>query len=202
MENIMALESIAVKEAQTRYPVHEFIRRRWSARAFSSQSIQHDTLMALLEAAAWAPSSMNEQPWVYLYAHKGEEAFEHMAECLVPGNRWAANAPLLLLSLARKTFAANDKTNRHALHDVGAANAHLLLQAAAMDIYGHQMGGFDMGKTIERFAVPENMEPVCFIALGYLDEPETLEEPFRTREITPRTRKPLEAFAFPTALPK
>ncbi len=201
MENIMALESIAVKEAQTLYPVHEFIRQRWSARAFSPQPIPQHEVMTLLEASAWAPSSMNEQPWVYLYAHKGEEAFDRMAECLLPGNRWAKNAPLMLLSLARKTFAANGKLNRHALHDVGAANANLLLQAAAMDIFGHQMGGFDWDKTIESFSIPENMEPVCFIALGYLDEPDTLEEPFRTREVTPRTRKPLETFAFAGTLP-
>lgn len=188
--------SIIIKEAQTRHPVHPLLRRRWSARAFAPQPIAEQTLMTLLEAASWAPSSMNEQPWAYLFAHKGEAAFDLMAECLLPGNRWAKNAPLMLLSLARKTFSTNGKPNRHALHDVGAANAQLLLQAADMDIYGHQMGGFDMDKTLRTFHIPDDLEPVCFIALGYLDDPDTLEEPFRSRELTPRSRKPVEDFAF------
>ncbi len=197
MNNSISVESTALKEAQTQYSIHPLLRRRWSARAFAPQPIAEETLMTLLEAASWAPSSMNEQPWVYLFAHKGDAAFNLMADCLLPGNRWAKNAPLLLLSLARKTFATNGKPNRHALHDVGAANVQLLLQAADMDIYGHQMGGFDMEKTLRTFHISDDLEPVCFIALGYLDDPDTLEEPFRTRELTPRSRKPIGAFAFP-----
>ncbi len=196
MVNTTEVESIAAKEAQTRYPVHEFIRQRWSARAFSDRPIAHEELMTLLEAASWASSSMNEQPWVYLYAHRGEEAFDRMYECLLPGNRWADGAAVMLISLVRKKFSANDRPNRHAMHDVGSANTTLLLQAAAMDIFGHMMGGFDMQKTIDTFQVPEDMEVSCFIALGYLDDPEKLEEPFRTREVSPRSRKPIEAFAF------
>ncbi len=192
----LAPASIAIKEAQTLHPVHPLLRRRWSARAFTSQPIAEATLMTLLEAASWAPSSMNEQPWVYLFAHKGEVAFDLMVDCLLPGNHWAKNAPLMLLSLARKTFLANGKLNRHALHDVGAANAQLLLQAADMDIYGHQMGGFDMDKTLRTLQIPDDLEPVCFIALGYLDEPSTLDEPLRSRELMPRSRRPVEAFAF------
>jgi len=201
MVNISALESITAKEARTIYPVHDFIRDRWSARAFSAQPIPQHELMTLLEAASWASSSMNEQPWVYLYAHRGEEAFNRMYECLMPGNRWADGAAVMLLSLARKNHAANGKPNRYAMHDVGAANTTLLLQAASMEIYGHMMGGFDMHKAIEAFQIPEDLEVVCFIALGYLDEPEKLEEPFRTREVMPRNRMPIEAFAFSGRLP-
>lgn len=196
METILQPDSITAKEAATQYPVHQFIRQRWSARSFADRPIEHDTLMTLLEAASWASSSMNEQPWIYLYAHKGEPAFQQMYDCLLPGNRWADGAPVLLLSLARKNFASNGNRNRHALHDVGAANTTLLLQAAAMDIFGHQMGGFDMLKTIETFQIPDDLEVVCFIAIGYLDEPEKLEEPFRTRELTPRKRQALSDFAF------
>lgn len=197
MNHTTEIESMAIKEAQTSYPVHEFIRRRWSARSFSPQAISEDVLHTLIEAASWAPSSMNEQPWVYLYAHKGEPAYDKMAKCLMTGNIWAAEAPLMLLSLARKNFSANQQTNRHAMHDVGAANTNLLLQAASMDIFGHQMGGFHFAQTLETFNLPEDLEPVCFIALGYLDEPTKLEEPFRTREITPRSRKPLAEFLKP-----
>lgn len=197
METAIQLESTTAKEATTQYPVHEFIRQRWSARSFSERPIEYDTLMTLLEAASWASSSMNEQPWVYLYAHKGEPAFQQMFDCLLPGNRWADGAQVLLLSLARKNFASNGNHNRHALHDVGAANMTLLLQAASMDIFGHQMGGFDMQKAIETFQIPDDLEVVCFISLGYLDAPEKLEEPFRTRELTPRKRKDLSEFVFP-----
>ncbi len=197
MRNITELESMIVKEAQTQFPVHELLRRRWSARSFSEQPIAEEVLHTLLEAASWAPSSMNEQPWVYLFAHKGDAAYERMAECLMTGNRWAAEAPLMLLSLARKNFSSNNQPNRHALHDVGAANANLLLQAASLDIYGHQMGGFHMEQTIESFNLAPDLEPVCFIALGYLDEPGKLDEPFRTREVTPRSRKSITAFSRP-----
>jgi nitroreductase len=196
METTTQLESITAKEAVTQYPVHEFIRQRWSARSFSDRPIEHDTLMTLLEAASWTPSSMNEQPWVFLYAHKGEPAFQQMFDCLLPGNRWADGAQVLLLSLARTNFVSNGQANRHALHDTGAANMALLLQAASMDIFGHQMGGFNMQKTIETFQIPNDLEPVCFISLGYLDDPEKLEEPFRSRELTPRKRKALSEFAY------
>jgi nitroreductase len=201
MINSTELESIAVKEARTSYPVHEFIRNRWSARSFAERPIAQDELFTLLEAASWSASSMNEQPWVYLYAHRGEEAFQQMYDCLMKGNRWADTAAVMLLSLARKNLTSNGEANRHAMHDVGAANTSLLLQAASMDIYGHMMGGFSMQKTIGAFHIPEDMEVVCFIALGYLDDPDKLEEPFRTREITPRNRKPLNAFSFAGELP-
>lgn len=201
MINISELQSTAAKEARTIYPVHDFIRDRWSARAFSAQPLPEHELMTLLEAASWSSSSMNEQPWVYLHAHRGEEAFDRMYDCLLSGNRWADKAAVMLLSLARKNFDTNGNPNRHAMHDVGAANTTLLLQAASMGIYGHMMGGLDMQKAIETFQIPDDMEISCFIALGYLDDPEKLEEPFRSREVAPRSRKPIEAFAFAGSLP-
>lgn len=202
MVNTPELESIAAKEARTLHPVHDFIRHRWSARSFSERPIGQEELLTLLEAASWSASSMNEQPWVYLYAHRGEAAFQRMYDCLLKGNRWADGAAVILLSLARKNLSSKGEANRHAMHDVGAANTTLLLQAASIDIYGHMMGGFDMQKTIETFRIPEDFEVACFIALGYLDAPEKLEEPFRTREVTPRNRKPVDAFAFAGALPE
>jgi nitroreductase len=180
-----------IKIPQTENPVHSFITKRWSARSFAEKPISESELNTLIEAASWAASSMNEQPWHYLIAKKGSASFQKMVDCLMAGNQpWAKNASVLLLSLARKNFASNGKPNRHAMHDVGAANTTLLLQAANMDIYGHMMGGYHHDATIEAFEIDENeFEISCFIALGYLDAPEALEEPFRTRELTARSRK-------------
>lgn len=184
-----------IKIAETRGPVLDLIKERWSARAFSDQKISEADLHTLIEAASWAPSSMNEQPWRYRYAMQGTDTFEQMWDCLSSGNQpWAKQASVLLLSTAKKNFAKNDSPNRHALHDTGMANAFLMLQATQMKIYGHMMGGYDPVKLQEIFHLPEDEEAVCIIALGYLGTPDQLEEPFRSRELTPRSRKSLEAF--------
>ncbi|HXB41725.1 MAG TPA: nitroreductase family protein, partial [Bacteroidia bacterium] len=142
-----------IKEAKTKYPVAELIRKRWSARAFSNKSIDDDILFTLFEAASWAASSNNEQPWRYIYAkHEDKEAFEKMVGCLMPGNQpWAKNAAVLILCLAKTTFGPEHKLNLAAHHDTGLSNATLLLQAASMDIYGHMMGGYDRVKTKQEF---------------------------------------------------
>ncbi|HMQ01089.1 MAG TPA: nitroreductase family protein [Cyclobacteriaceae bacterium] len=192
------LSSQKIKEAKTQYPVNEHIRKRWSARAFNSKAISQENIDTLFEAASWAASSMNEQPWIYIYATREDEAsFQKMLDCLSAGNQpWAKNAPLLVLSLAKTTFERNGNSNKHAWYDTGAANTNLILQATEMDIYAHQMGGFDKAKTIEAFNLPADIEPVVFIALGYLDEAEKLPEPFKTRELTERKRKAIKDFVF------
>lgn len=184
------------KIPQTKYPVIDLIKKRWSARSFSDKPIGEESLATILEAASWAFSANNAQPWMYLYAHKNSSSFEKLINCLMPGNRpWAKNAAVLMVVLVNKKLD-NGNENKAAKHDAGAANASLMLQAIAMDIYGHVMGGFDAQKTIEALQIDtENYEPVVFIALGYLDSAEKLEEPFKTREITPRTRKPLSEFS-------
>jgi len=173
--------------------IAENIRKRWSIRSFAETPVADDNVKILFEAARWSASSMNEQPWKFLYAHKADaEAFHRFFDCLVPGNReWCKDAAVLVLSLAKKQFNSNGKPNRHAMHDVGAANSTLLIQAAELDIYGHMLGGFDMQKTIDTFQLDDQWEVACFIALGYADAPDRLEEPFKTREVTPRQRKPL-----------
>ena len=193
-----AIASKKIKEAKTQYPVVDIIRKRWSARAFNNKQISQEEINTLFESAAWAASSMNEQPWLYVYATKeNKDTFQKMIDCLGTGNQpWAKNASVLVLSLARKTFDRNGAENRHALYDTGAANTNMILQATEMNIYAHQMGGFDHEKTKEVFNLPENVEPVVFIALGYLDEAETLAEPFKTRELTERKRKELGDFVF------
>lgn len=183
------------KIPQTVYPINKLFTERWSARAFTSQPIAEQTLMGMFEAASWAASSMNEQPWLYYYAHKEDDNFQKFVDCLLPGNAvWAQHATVLVLSLAKKTFAANGATNRHALYDTGAANTNLMLQATEHGLTGHQMGGFDYEKTREMFQLSDDIEPVVFIALGYPGQPDQLEEPFKSRETTPRTRKPISSF--------
>jgi nitroreductase len=184
-----------IKTAVTRHPVIDLIKNRWSARAFSDQIPGEDQVLTLIEAASWAPSSMNEQPWRYRYAFRGNAAFERMWECLSPGNQaWAKNAAVLLLCTAKTTFSRNGQFNRHALHDTGMANAFLMLQATEMQIYGHIMAGYDPEKLQNTYLLADDEEAVCIIALGYLGSPEQLEEPFRTREVTPRSRRAVEDF--------
>ena len=187
-----------MKEAKTKYPVTELIKKRWSARAFSPKSISDEDLFTLFEAAGWAASASNEQPWRYIYAKReDEEAFAKMVNCLMPGNQpWAKNAAVLILCLAKNTQGPDNKPNIAAHHDVGLSNATLLLQAVSQNIYGHMMGGYDRVKTKSEFNIPDNHDTVIFMALGYLDKPETLEEPFKTRELTPRTRKDLSEIVF------
>jgi len=183
---------MSIKLAKTNHPVIDLIKDRWSARSFSSKDISHKDLETILEAGSWAFSANNAQPWNFIYAFRKDASFEKLANCLMPGNQpWAKNAAALIAVIANKKLD-NGVENKAAKHDVGAANATLMLQALSMEIYGHVMGGFDTVKAIEVLNIDtEIQEPIVFIALGYLDAPEKLEEPFKTRELTARTRKSL-----------
>ncbi|MBI3135075.1 MAG: nitroreductase family protein [Bacteroidetes bacterium] len=178
------------KKAQTQNPVLEIIRDRWSARSFSEKPISEETMHTLIEAASWAFSANNEQPWRYAVAYRGTPLFDTFLNLLSGGNRpWCKNAGALVLSLGKKTYTANGNTNTAMLHDVGAANMLFTLQANALGIYTHVLGGYDAVKMAELFNLGGDLVPVYLIALGYLDDHEKLEEPYRTREITPRSRK-------------
>lgn len=200
----MPLQSIDIKVPKTKFSVHDLILKRWSARSFSKKSIDEKELNTIFEAASWAPSSMNEQPWRYVYGLKEDKThFQKFYDCLNVGNqKWAGGAAVLILSLAHKCFEKINKENQYAWHDTGAANMLLLLQAAEMDIYGHIMAGFNKEKTMDTFNIPDKLEPVVFIALGYLDDPGKLEEPFRSRELKARTRKNLDEFVFQNEIPE
>jgi len=179
-----------VKIPSTRYPVLPQILARWSPRSFSDRMLTREEIETLVEAASWAPSSTNEQPWLYLYVQRGTPEFDSVFDCLMPGNQsWVHTASTLVVSLAKTHFSTSGKPNRHAYYDVGASNALLLLQAASMGIYGHQLGGYDALKAENLLQLPEGIELVCFIALGFLDQPDKLPEPLRTRELSPRQRK-------------
>jgi nitroreductase len=179
-------------------PVHEIIERRWSPVAFSPRAVEPEKLRSVLEAARWAPSSFNEQPWVFLVSTKDDrEAYERLLGCLMEGNRvWAQYAPVLMLSVAKLSFALNGKPNRHALHDVGAASAYLTMQATALGLYVHQMAGYDVERARREFSIPPGFEPAAAIALGYLGDDTVLPEKLRGRSPLQRNRKPLSEFVF------
>lgn len=186
------------KQAAAQYPLHELILRRWSPRAFADRSVEHATLLRLLEAARWAPSCFNEQPWRYIVATKENPAeFGKMVNCLVEGNQeWAKHAPVLMISVAKLAFTHNGKPNRHAFHDVGAASAYLTIQATALGLFVHQMGGIYADRARETYGIPEGFEPVAGIALGYLGDPATLPDALRERELAEGSRQPLEGMVF------
>ncbi|MBC6988100.1 nitroreductase family protein [Hymenobacter sp. BT491] len=191
-----------MKHTPVVYPIHELIRNRWSPRSFASYPVAPETLNQVFEAASWAASAMNEQPWRYIYAHHANtEAFGKMVECLMPGNRpWAKDAAVLILALA-KTHYDNGTPNGAALHDLGLANGNLILEATALGLHGHFMGGFDRAKATELFHLTDNLQPAVMIALGYQGEIDQLDEPFRSREKAERQRKPLSEFVFHQQLP-
>lgn len=184
------------RPAPADYPVHELIRRRWSPRAFSERAIAPEILRSLFEAARWAPSSNNEQPWAYIVATRDDkENFEKSLLALVEFNaNWARRAYVLGFAVSELAFAKNNAPNRNAFYDTGAATALLTMEATSRGLFVHQMAGFDPETVRENFDVPSGWDPIAAFAMGYPGDPSTLPEPYRSRETTPRTRKPIREF--------
>ncbi len=185
------------RPAPAAVPIAETLAARWSPRGYDDRPVPPEALRAVLEAARWAASCYNDQPWHYLVTrrHEEPEAFAKLLACLTPGNQaWAAQAPVLMLSIARMKFAHNGSHNRHAWHDVGQASANLAAQAAALGLQAHQMAGFDPAAARAAFSIPEDYDPVAAITLGYPAPPETLPEALKTRETAPRSRRGAEEF--------
>jgi nitroreductase len=185
------------------YPVHELIAKRQSGRAFSPKPVDAANIGSLLEAARWASSCSNEQPWNFVVTKKAAaekdkpSAHERLLGCLVDFNiQWAQHAPVLILSVARLHFAASGKPNRHALYDVGQAAANLALEATALGLMAHQMAGFDAEKARIEFLIPAGHEPASVIAVGYPGDPASLPDKLREKELAPRQRKPQHDFVF------
>lgn len=181
------------KPAATQVSIHDLLARRWSPRAFAERPVESDKLASLFEAARWAPSSSNEQPWRFVVATKDDRvAYDRLLACLLEGNRkWAFRAPVLLLSVARLQFEEDGKPNRHALHDAGMALENLLLQATALGLVAHPMAGFDVEQARTDLKIPAGFEPVAIVAVGYPGEPTVLPDNLQQRESKPRERKPL-----------
>ena len=187
------------KSAETTFPIHEIIAERWSPVAFdSSRPVETEKLGSLLEAARWAASSYNEQPWAYIVAtNENPDEHQRMLNCLVEGNiPWAKDAPVLMIAIAKEAFEKNGKPNKHFFHDVGQANANLSLQATALGLVAHQMAGFDADKAKSVYKVPEGWQAATAIAVGYPGKMYTLSESLQKRDEAPRSRKPLSEFVF------
>jgi nitroreductase len=178
------------KSNQFEHPISDLIKNRKSTRAFSTQPIEPQRISSLFEATRWAPSSTNEQPWVFIYATRDqEELWNKLFSCLNEGNRiWAKDAPLLILSLARKNFSKYSGSNAYALYDLGGANSFLSLQAVELGLQVRQMAGFHLEKTIAELNIPDTFSVGVFIAVGYPADPHTLPENLKLRELAPRER--------------
>jgi nitroreductase len=179
------------------WPIDEFFTRRWSSRSFSSRAIEPEKLNILFEAARWAPSCFNEQPWRYVVATQDEAGeFGVLASLLVEGNAWAKSAYLLALSVAKLRFERNGKPNLHAWHDVGAASVSMALQASELGLNMHQMAGFDRQRARAALSLDDGHDPVAMIAVGFPGDPAALSETLRARETAPRERLPIDQFVF------
>lgn len=188
---------LAVKKSATQdYPVLDIISARRSKRAYSDAPVSSAIIQSLFEAARWAPSSMNEQPWVYVYATPDQpELRDKILKSLNESNKiWARFAPLLVVSLARKTLIRNGAPNGSARYDVGAANALLSLQATHYGLNVHQMGGYNRQTLIENLNIPESHEPVVIMAIGYPGDADALPDQLKAREVAPRERYTQEFF--------
>jgi nitroreductase len=186
----MQATSSATHSQEVQGGIHELLARRWSPRTFSSRPVEPEKLTQLFEAARWAPSCYNAQPWAFIVATREDaEGYNRLLSTLMEANRqWAARAPVLILAVAKLDFDHVARPNRHAFYDLGQAVADLTVQATALDLLIHQMGGFDPGAARELFAVPKGYEPVAVLALGYQEGPPA--------DPAARTRKPLADFVF------
>ncbi len=197
MSAASSTELESIKYAPAVPGVEPVILHRWSPRAFSDRAISGEELKTLFEAARWAASSFNEQPWRFIVGRKGDETYQKIFDSLVEFNQgWAISAPVLMLSVGSRTFAHNGSPNHHALHDTGAATAYLALQATAQGMHTHSMGGFDREKVRAALAIPDAYEIGAVTAIGYLGDVNALPDPIRALETAPRKRKPLPEFTF------
>jgi nitroreductase len=184
--------------AATDYPIHELIVKRWSPYCFDERSVTDEDLRSLFEAARWAPSSYNEQPWRYVVAKKeNSEEFTRLLSCLVEGNQvWAKAAAALALGITSLKFAHNGKPNRAAIHDLGLSSGNLVLEATARGLFVHQMIGILPDRVREIYEVPEGYEPMTAIAIGYAGVRKDLPQELAQRDIVRRPRKPLKELIF------
>jgi nitroreductase len=177
--------------------IYEPIANRRSVLAFNSQIVSDDKINLLIEAARWAPSSYNEQPWRFYFASRSNpEAFKKILSCLVPANaEWAQNGSVLMISVTKKNLTLNGKENGYAMHDTGMATANLLIQAEAMGLATHVMGGFDKSAASELLNLSDEYMPLAAIAIGYQGDVNQLSDSNRKRDNAPRHRKQKEEIA-------
>lgn len=186
------------KTAVTDHSIQELLARRWSPYAFADRLVAKADLRSLFEAARWAASSYNEQPWRYIVATKEDPGeFQELLACLVEGNQaWAKSVPVLALGVVSLKFALNSQDNRAAVHDLGLASGNLVMEATARGLVVHQMIGILPDKARSTYGIPEGYEAWTALAIGYQGDPASLPERLRDRDLAPRTRKPLREIVF------
>lgn len=197
----MALSAIEVNKLKQAPPVEDVLPAvlgRWSSRSFADREVSPDILAKVFEAARWAASAFNEQPWRFFVGTRNSLTYKKILESLRGLNpTWAGKAPVLILGVAKTKFSHNDAPNYHALYDLGAATSYLTLQAAELGLTTHQMAGYDREAARKAFDIPEEYAMGAVVALGYQGEPEAIDdEHLIAREISPRERKPLSKFVF------
>ncbi len=183
------------KSIDTSSPIHDLIAGRWSGVAFDAQRpVSDEDLHSVLEAARWAPSCFGDQPWRYVVCKKDShpEGWQTIFDSLIDKNQaWCQHVPVLILACHDTQFSHNDNPNRHGAYDTGAASVSMCLQAAALGLMSHQMGGFAAEKLQQSFAIPERFSPIAVIALGYQVAETDIPDAFREREMAPRKRNEL-----------
>jgi nitroreductase len=186
------------KQAHTSVPIHALLASRWSPYCYSPKPVAAADLNAILEAARWAPSSYNEQPWRYILAQSSDrDAYEKVLSCLVDGNQaWAKHAPVLMIGVVMMTFARNGKPNRAAQHDLGLSAGNICTEATARGLYVHQMIGIVPERVRELYGVPPEAEPLTGLAIGYPGNGADMPEAMRDLDRKPRTRRPVGEFVF------
>ena len=185
------------KPIVSRYKINSLTRYRWSPRAFSNRQIEKEKVLRILEAARWAPSAFNEQPWRFIVGIKGSSTYDKVLESLVEWNqKWAGNAAMLVLNVAKKTFTHNSKPNATYKYDLGQTVAFMCLEAMNQGVYSHQMSGFSQEKASKLFQIPDDFKPVSVTAFGYYGEPKSLPEDMYKSEMAKRSRKAIEELVF------
>lgn len=192
------IEMNTMKHATPEHPIYELLAKRWSPYAFEDRSVSDEDLCSLFEAARWAASSYNEQPWSYIVAKKQDaEAFRAMLSCLVEGNQgWAAAAPVLVIGCTSLQFNRNSQPNAAAIHDLGLASANLTVEATARGLFVHQMIGILPDRIREMYGIPESVQPVTALAIGYAAAPNSIPEKLKERDLATRGRKSISEFVF------
>ncbi|MFC7432111.1 MULTISPECIES: nitroreductase family protein [unclassified Agrococcus] len=183
--------TIVDRTAPTDHEILDVLQSRWSPRAYEPVPVDESLLSKALEAARWSPSAYNAQPWRFVVARRGSDAFDRIVDALAEFNQqWAPNASVLILAIA-ETANEEGRANPTAVYDLGQAVAHLTIQAHADGLVVHQMSGFDAAAASEAFSLDERLAPITVVALGTLGDADTLGEMLREREHAPRARKPL-----------
>ena len=184
------------KPALTKYEIHPIIKRRWSPRSFEDRMVEKQKLQKLFEAARWAPSSFNMQPWKFIVGFIGTPSYDKIMDTLIDFNRsWAKLAPVLVM-VAGKEVNSKGKPNATYQYDTGQSVAYLTFQATHLDLHMHQMSGFNRSKAIDNFSIDKDHKPIAVFALGYISTPEKLPGDLQEMEKKERKRNDFDDFVF------